>query len=65
MWENLEFLETLTVEQVLILVCVEVSVGVYKLDNIEISANVLILVCVEVSVGARSLKVATPTKIES
>ena len=39
-------------KKVLILVCVEVSVGVIRLNLCRLTArNVLILVCVEVSVG--------------
>ena len=43
-------------KKVLILVCVEVSVGVIRLNLCRLTArNVLILVCVEVSVGDSSL----------
>ena len=42
-------------DEVLILVCVEVSVGVEKLRRVVSSLCVLILVCVEVSVGVEEL----------
>ena len=42
---------TITKNRVLILVCVEVSVGDIYFDVISLFHSVLILVCVEVSVG--------------
>ena len=41
-------------KQVLILVCVEVSVGERKKNTGEVDKLVLILVCVEVSVGEQN-----------
>ena len=51
MWEWTVDREVKLVAEVLILVCVEVSVGVSSTQSLIIDKDVLILVCVEVSVG--------------
>ena len=54
MGEFFDELENIEKKFVLILVCVEVSVGVLETLTVEqFKSRVLILVCVEVSVGAR------------
>ena len=51
MWELAHFEFSIGLRSVLILVCVEVSVGEVKIPPSSMRRWVLILVCVEVSVG--------------